>query len=47
MSKNIRIEVFGIKDESAGGSCCAGGCGPGECGPAATMGELYKKSMTQ
>jgi disulfide oxidoreductase YuzD len=43
MSNTIIIEVFGIKDESAGGGCCAGSCGPGECGPAPTMGELYQK----
>ena len=43
MSKTVSIEVFGIKEASGGGGCCAGSCGTGECGPAPTMGALYQK----
>lgn len=37
MSYKIKVEVFGIKDQSVGGGCsCGGGCGPTN-----TMGEMY------
>lgn len=37
MSGKIKVEVFGIKDQSAGGGCsCSGGCGPVK-----TMWEMY------
>lgn len=43
MKSKIVIEVFGIKNESAGGGDCGPGCcGPGSCGPAPTMGEMFQ-----
>ena len=43
MSSKIVIEVFGIRDQSAGGGGCGGGCScSGGCGPAPTMGEMYQ-----
>lgn len=40
MSEKIIVQVFGIKDQSSGGSSdcgCSGGC----CGPSKTMGRMY------
>lgn len=38
MNNKIKIEVFGVKNQTAGGGCsCSGGCGP-----TITMGEMYK-----
>lgn len=37
MTKKIKVEVFGIRNQAAGGGCsCSGGCGP-----TITMGEMY------
>jgi hypothetical protein len=45
MSEKIVVEVFGIKDQSSGGSSdcgCAGGC----CGPSKTMGKMYDEFVS-
>lgn len=37
MSKKIKVEVFGVKNQAAGSGCsCSGGCEP-----TVTMGEMY------
>ena len=40
MNDKIKIEVFGIKNQPAGGGCCS--CG-GNCGPVQTIGEQYEE----
>jgi hypothetical protein len=38
MSEQVKVIVFGIKDQAVScGCCCNGGCGP-----AKTMGDIYK-----
>ena len=38
----IKVEVFGVKTQAAGGGCsCDGGCGP-----TVTMGEMYSEFET-
>jgi len=39
MGEKVKVEVFGIRDQAAGGGC---GCG-GDCGPQQTMGEIYEE----
>ncbi|MFH5836873.1 hypothetical protein ACHAL6_12445 [Proteiniclasticum sp. C24MP] len=42
MEKKIIVEVFGVRNKTAGGSCsCNGGCAP-----AVTMGEMYNEFET-
>jgi disulfide oxidoreductase YuzD len=41
MSEKIKVEIYGIKDQSSGGCSCSGGCGPTK-----TMGELYKDFLS-
>ena len=41
MSK-IKVEVFGVKSQAAGGACSCSG----ECGPAVTMGDMYTEFET-
>ncbi len=39
MKSKIKVEVFGVKNQAAGGGCsCSGGCGP-----TVTMGEMYSE----
>lgn len=41
MSEKIKVEVFGIKDQSSNGGCnCSGGCGSNK-----TMGEQYQEFL--
>lgn len=42
MSNKTKIEVFGVRNQAAGGGCsCSGGCGP-----TVTMGEMYEEFET-
>ena len=43
MSEKIKVEVFGINDQAAGGGCGPGCCGPAGCGPQLTMGEMFEQ----
>jgi len=38
MEGKVKVEIFGITEESIGGGCSCGGT----CNPLLTMGELYK-----
>ncbi|MFZ5975694.1 MAG: hypothetical protein ACOYU3_09920 [Bacillota bacterium] len=39
--EKVKIEVFGLKGQAAGGGGCGPGCGPAGCGPQLTMGEMF------
>lgn len=39
MINKIRVEVFGVRDQAAGGGCSCSG----DCGPTKTMGDLYRE----
>lgn len=42
MNNKIKVQVFGVKSQAAGGACdCSGGCGP-----SLTMGEMYSEFET-
>lgn len=41
MPKSIKVEVFGIKNQTCGGGCsCNGGCSPSK-----TMGDMYNEFL--
>lgn len=37
MKSKTKIEVFGVRNQAAGGACSCSG----DCGPSVTMGEMY------
>jgi len=46
MLGKIIVEVFGIKDQTSGGSSSGCSCGGGCCGPTKTMGKMYDEFVS-